>query len=286
MPRRRESYRGARCLVTGASSGIGAAFARALAAEGARLVLTGRSVDRLAGVADAAIAAGLGPGSVTAVAADLTDPEERRTVIEVADERFGGALDLLVNAAGVGAYGRFESHGPEVLRRLLELNTIALAEVCRGALPLLKRGDRPSVVNVGSVVARRGLPGRPEYSASKFAVAGLTEAIRAEWAPEGIHVLLFNPGFTATNFERNVIEHTAVYRTDHHRTMAPDEVARRGLDAARAGRHERTLSGQGRLLLLVNRLLPRFVDWGFARWTRRLYADCDALAAAEHREPR
>ena len=283
MPRRRPSFRGARCLVTGASSGIGAAFARLLAAEGARVVLTGRSTDRLSAVAIELIDSGASPGDVVAVAADLTDPDDRRMLLSEASDRLGGALDLVVNAAGVGAYGRFESHEPSVLRDLLEINVIALAEICRGALPMLRRGDHPSLLNVGSIVARRGLPGRPEYSASKFAVAGLTEAIRAEWAIDGIHVLLLNPGFTTTAFERNLVVHTAIYRTESHRSMSPDEVARAGHDALLRGRNELTLTPRGRLLLAFNRFLPRFVDWGFGRWTRRLYADAPALAAAESR---
>jgi short-subunit dehydrogenase len=284
MPRRRQSFREARCLVTGASSGIGAAFSRLLAAGGARVVMTGRSADRLSSVALESIEAGASPGDVIPVAADLTDADDRRMLLDVAADRLGGALDLVVNAAGVGAYGRFESHDPSVLRDLLELNVIALAEVCRGALPMLRLGDRPSLLNVGSIVARRGLPGRPEYSASKFAVAGLTEALRAEWAIDGIHVLLLNPGFTTTAFERNLVVHTAIYRTESHRSMSPDAVARAGLDAALRGRNERTLTTRGRLLLAVNRVLPRFVDWGFGRWTARLYADAPALAAAESRQ--
>ena len=280
---RPNSYRDARCLVTGASSGLGEAFARRLAAEGARVILTGRSVDRLRAVASEIIGAGAEPGDAIAVAADLTEPDDLRMLLDVTAERFGGAIDLVVNAAGVGAYGRFESHDATVLRRVFEINVFALAEVCRGVQPMLRRGDRPTLLNVGSIVARRGLPGRPEYSASKFAVAGLTESIRAEWAFDGIHVLLLNPGFTTTGFERNLVTNTAVYQTEGHRSMSPDAVAAAGLDAARRGRNELTLTARGRLLLAVNRLLPRFVDWGFARWTRRLYANSAALSAVEHR---
>ena len=268
---RRDSYRGARCLVTGASSGLGAAFARLLAARGARLVLTGRSVIGLKTVADAILAAGDATVDLLTVDADLTAPDDRRRVLEATDARFDGALDLVVNAAGVGAYGRFESHDPSVLRRVFEINLFALAEICRGSLPLLRRGERPSVINIGSIVARRGLPGRPEYSASKFAVAGLTESLRAEWAIDGIHLLLLNPGFTRTAFERNLVADTAVYATEAHRGMSPDAVAEAGLIALRRGRNEWTLTRQGRTLLAFNRVLPRFVDWGLSRWTRKLY---------------
>lgn len=285
MPRRRESFRGARCLVTGASSGIGLAFARLLATEGARVVLTGRSSDRLNEQVARLISAGAKADDLLPFPADLNNPDDRRRLLDATADRFGSALDLVINAAGVGAYGRFESHSPSVMRDVFEINVFALAEMCRGTLPMLRQGDRPSLLNVGSIVSRRGLPGRPEYSASKFAVAGLTEALRAEWAIDGIHVLLLNPGFTSTSFERNVVIHTAIYKTDSHRSMSPDSVARSGLDALLRGRRELTLTPRGRLLLLVNRLFPWFVDWGFSRWTRRLYSNAPAPSAAEAPTP-
>jgi short-subunit dehydrogenase len=280
MPRRK-TFRDARCLVTGASSGLGRAIASALLRQGASVVATARSAERLDAFAREHAAAGIPPERLRTVPADLTEPEDRRRLLEAASARFAGALDVVVNAAGVGAYGRFESHDAWVLRRVLEINFFALAELCRGALPLLRRGDRPSLVNVGSIVARRGLPGRPEYSASKFAVAGLTESLRAEWAIDGIHVLLINPAFTATAFEENLVVDTAVYKVQHRRTMTAEAVAEATLRALRRGRNEVTLTPYGRLLLLTNRLLPRFVDWGLGRWTRKLYSREDALRHAE-----
>jgi short-subunit dehydrogenase len=199
---------------------------------------------------------------------------------------YSGALDLLVNSAGVGAYGRFESHDESVLRRVMEINFFALAEVCRAALPLLRRGRDPAVINIGSIVARRGLPGRPEYSASKFAVAGLTESLRAEWRIDGIHVLLVNPAFTATAFEDNLVIDTALYKVQHKRTMSAEAVAEAALKALLRGQNEVTLTFYGRLLLLTNRLFPRFVDWGLGRWTRRLYGREGALRQVESRPAR
>lgn len=269
MPRRR-SFRDARCLITGASSGLGRAIAEELLADGARVVLTGRSSDRL-DEADRALA----------VPADLASPDDRRRLLSTVSDHFDGALDIVVNSAGVGAYGRFESHDESVARRIFEINVFALMEICRGVLPLMRRGDRPSLVNLGSIVARRGLPGRSEYSASKFAVAGFTEAIRAEWRRDGIHVLLVNPGFTSTAFESNLVIDTAVYSTAHRRSMTADQVAKATLRALRRGSNEVTLSLPGRLLLGLNRVAPRFIDWSLGRWTRRLYSDADALRAAE-----
>jgi uncharacterized protein len=276
----RRSYQDARCLVTGASMGLGKALSEHLVRSGARAILAARSADRLDQIARDLLAQGARPDAVVPVPADITRDDDRRRLFAVASERFG-ALDLVVNNAGVGAYGRFESHDEAVMRRVFEINVFALAEVTRLALPLLRLGELPALVNVGSIVARRGLPGRPEYSASKFAVAGFTEAIRAEWARDGIHVLLINPGFTVTEFENHLVVDTAVYRTNARRFMTADQVASATLRALLRGRHEVTLSPGGRMLLLVNRLLPRFVDWGLGRWTRRLYSDADALRRVE-----
>ncbi len=215
------------------------------------------------------------------IAADLTREDDRARLLEAAGEQFDGALDLAVQSAGVGAYGRFLSHDPSVLRQIFEVNFFALAETARGLYPLLRQGKDPAMVVLGSIVARRGLPGRSEYSASKHAVAGFVDSIRAEWRRDGIHVLLVNPGFTRTDFERHLLVDTAIYKVADRRTMTADEVARRILRALSRGRNEATYSFGGRSLLLFNRLFPRFVDWSLGLWTRRLYANHLALEQAE-----
>ena len=268
----RRSFDGARCLVTGASSGLGRAIAEHLVRAGANVLLTGRSLPRLEATARDLVLGGARPEAVVAVDADLTEDEGRSKVVHAVADRFG-ALDLAINSAGVGATGHFDTHDPTVLRRVFEINVFALVELTRALLPLLRRGEEPSLVNIGSIVARRGLPGRSEYSASKFAVAGFTESIRAEWSKWGIHVLLINPGFTATDFERNLVVDTSRYPTQHLRGMSADRVANKALEAIRRRRLEVTLTPDGRLLLLVNRLCPRLVDLGFARFTRRVFRD-------------
>jgi short-subunit dehydrogenase len=277
----RARYRGVRGLVTGASSGLGRALTEELARAGAGVIATGRSVERLDALVRELEGQGVEPGRVVAVPADLTDAAERRRLFEEVARRFDGALDLLVQSAGVGAYGRFMSHEPSVLRRIFEINFFALAETTRTAYPLLCAGRNPALVVIGSIIARRGLPGRSEYSASKHAVAGLMEAIRAEWTRDGIHVLMVNPGFTRTEFEKNLLVDTAIYKVADRRTMPASTVARRTLRALDRRKNEVTFSLPGRALLAFNRLLPRFVDWGLGRWTRKLYADNLALEAAE-----
>ncbi|ADV62011.1 short-chain dehydrogenase/reductase SDR [Isosphaera pallida ATCC 43644] len=280
MPRFR-GWSSRRVLITGASSGIGRALALELAPLGCRLILTGRCATRLAETRDRLQETRSQRGGATAwpepvlVAADLTIAEDRARLIEIVAQEFAHGLDLLIHSAGRGAVGHFETHDPTILRMLMEINFFAVTELARLALPLLKRGQDPRMAVIGSIAARRGLPARSEYSASKFALAGWVEAIRAEWSRYSIGVHLINPGFTDTPFERNHLVDTAVYSTQRHRTMSAQAVAARTLRAIQTNRHEVAFTAQGRLLLLVNRLWPRLVDLGFARFTRYLYRDHD-----------
>ncbi len=276
---RHRDFQGTRCLVTGASSGLGRAIAEGLARAGAAVILTGRSEPRLLEVIDGLIKAGFDPEQLDVVSADLTREEDRARVFQRVDDRFGGALDILVNSAGVGATGHFETHEPWVLRAVFEINFFALAEMCRLGLDRLRRGRKASLVNVGSINGRRGLPGRPEYSASKFAVSGLTEALRSEWVKHDIHVMLLNPGYTETAFAQNaLVDNAKVSVARLRRMQTADQVASAMLRGLRRGANERVLSPIGRALLLVNRIFPRFVDWGLDRWTLQLYRDLNAFS--------
>jgi short-subunit dehydrogenase len=273
---RRRSWNRTRSLVTGASSGLGKALAEHLVRAGAPVILTGRSAERLDDVARGLLREGAESESILAFPADLTVESDRQRLFDMAREKFG-ALDLVINNAGVGATGQFDTHDPSVLRKVFEINFFAMAEVCRLALPLLAEGLDPVMVNMGSVNARRALPGRAEYCASKFALTGFTESIRIEWRRFGIHVLQVNPGFTNTPFDDNALVNTARVSVTDRRTMSPDAVAHATLRAIERRKSEITLSRDGRLLVLANRIAPRFVDWGFSRWLLKHFPDAPVL---------
>src|SRR5262249_3368429 len=144
-------------------------------------------------------------GEAIPVPTDLADPAQRARLVETALTSLGG-LDILINNAGVGAMGWFAEANEERLRRIFEVNFFSATELTRLALPPLGKGNRPMIVNVSSVIGRRGIPGCTEYCASKFALAGWSESLRAELAPVGIHVLLVSPGHIKTEFRANLIE--------------------------------------------------------------------------------
>jgi short-subunit dehydrogenase len=258
------SLAGARTVLTGASSGVGHALAQRLAEEGARLVLASRDQAALEGLAGPIRQRG---GEAVVVPTDVADLGQRARLIARAVEALGG-LDMLINNAGVGAMGFFADAGEERLRRIFEVNFFAATELTRLALPHLRRGRDPMIVNVSSVIGRRGLPGCTEYCASKFALAGWSEGLRAELARQGIHVLLVCPGVIETNFRANLLENRVSFRWQNHRAMTADRCARLIVQAMRRKRKELVTTLEGKALVWLNRLFPRLVDYALARHVR------------------
>src|SRR6266849_1481428 len=217
----RRSVAGARILITGASQGIGKALAEAATARGAKVLVCARKIELLQELAEHVRAK---RGVIEIVHADITSADDRRKLVEAAEKAFGG-LDILVNNAGIGATGHFADVGPERLRQLMEVNFFGLTETTRVFLPMLRKGHKPAIVNISSIAGKRGIPARSEYSASKFAVQGFSEAIRAELAKDGVDVIVVCPGLTQTNFSHNMLEQKALLQMDHMRGMTADEVA-------------------------------------------------------------
>ncbi|MEX2091416.1 MAG: SDR family NAD(P)-dependent oxidoreductase [Pirellulales bacterium] len=251
-----------RALVTGASGGIGRAIAVELARAGVDQVLVARRGDKLASVV--AEVSRLGRRA-EAVVGDVTDPETRRRALEVAREKLGG-LDILVNNAGVSAHGRFADADPDRLRPIMETNFFAPVELTREALPLLKSGREPIVVNISSVLGQRGCPHKSEYCASKFALRGFSEALRAEFAPLGIDVLVVTAGPTDTEFFKHLLEEHGELPWGEGKPVSPERVARATIRAMELGRHEIIPSWRGWLLATANRFFPNLVDQAMARY--------------------
>jgi len=180
-------------LITGASSGIGEAVARRLAGEpGAELVLVARREDRLRSLADE-----LGGARTSVLALDLLDDDAPERVREHVAEHHG-RLELLVNNAGAAWRARFADGGYENVRRTMALNFDAPVRLTEALLPLLRISAPSAIVNVASTAARVARAGTGAYSASKFALAGWSDALWAEEQPNGVHVGLVLPGFITT----------------------------------------------------------------------------------------
>jgi short-subunit dehydrogenase len=243
-------------IVTGASAGIGAACAAEFARAGAKLSLCARSEEGLRRAAgdQALITAG-----------DLTDEAVRRRVVERTIERFG-AIDLLINNAGIGIYiPSWEA--PEVeVRRLMELNFFALLGMIQLVTPHMRARRSGTIVNVGSIGGKIVLPWLTVYSASKYAVGALTEGLRMELHRDGIRTMLVCPGYVLTEFQRRAVGEVPPQMVKGRRfAITAAECAadiRRGVE-----RDARTVMSPrvGWLLVALARLLPRAVEARMAR---------------------
>jgi short-subunit dehydrogenase len=257
----RRQLSGRRALVTGASSGVGRALAVELARHGVDLVLLARREERLAEVAREIGA--LGRHAVP-VAGDVTDPAARRRALEMARSQLGG-LDILVNNAGVAAHGRFIEADPGRIRPIFEVNFFAPVELVREAIPLLRGGAQPIVVNIGSILGERGAPHKSEYSASKFALHGFSEAVRPELARLGIDVLVVALGPAQTEHFDVLLEGAAQLPWGDPPRMPAEKAATLIVRAIERGRRIIVTGWRGRLLLAVNRFFPSVLN----RWMNR-----------------
>jgi NADP-dependent 3-hydroxy acid dehydrogenase YdfG len=174
-------------LVTGASRGIGAAVARALADNGVHLGLASRSGDDL------------GMTDVVARPADVREPDAMAAIAAATAERFGG-IDILVVNAGVGAYGPFLELPVEHLEEMIDVNVKGAIYSIRAALPHLLRSAAADIVTIASEAGRRGLPYEAVYCSSKFAQVGLTAALDHELREDGVRCTSICPGGVATDF--------------------------------------------------------------------------------------
>jgi len=231
-------------VVTGASSGIGAATARLLAAQDWRVVAVARRAERLDGLGD----------GVVAVPADLTGADAPARVRE-AVEREGGRLELLVNNAGAEWRSTFADGGYQNVRRTMDVNFDAVVRLTEALLPLLRQSAPSSIVNVSSVAGRVGRPANSAYAASKFALAGWTEAVGVEEQPHGVHVGLVLPGFVSTEG----FPHRRLRESVRTRWLVstPEKVARAIVAAGPGGRDEVYVSRPYLLVPKLRHLFPR-----------------------------
>lgn len=216
---------GLRAVITGGSSGIGAATARAFAAHGVRVAVAGRNLEALQKVA--------ADTDGVVIPGDLRESGCPRRTISEASEALGG-LDILVSNAGVGWAGPFATMSESDIDQLIDVNLRAAAHLASAAIPHLAPGTG-RLVFVGSIAGLVGVPGEAWYSATKAGLGCLAETLRAELRPLGIGVTLVSPGVVDTAFfERRRVP----YQRQHPQLMTAQAAANAIVEAIKRGRDE------------------------------------------------
>jgi short-subunit dehydrogenase len=252
-------------IVTGASSGIGAAAAREFGRAGARVVLAARRLDRLEALAAEIEAMGSGAQAL-AVAADLSRLDDIQSLVDQALARFG-RIDVLFNNAGFGRLGWLETLDPaKDIQAQVNVNVLGVLLTTRLVLPHLQAQRGGHIINMASVAGLVGTPTYSIYAACKFAVRGFSEALRREVAPWNIRVSVIYPGGVATEFG----EHAGIQRKTNVTTPAfmrltAEQVAQAVVGLVRRPRRELVITWPFRLSVWLNQLWPGVVDWATIR---------------------
>lgn len=244
-------------LITGASSGIGAALVRESLGRGALVVLAARNIALMRELVN-----DYSPSSYLVVQTDVSNESDCRQLINEAIKRFG-RIDVLINNAGVSMRALFGVVKLEVLEHLMQVNFWGAVYCTHHALPHVLR-SKGSVVGVSSVAGYKGLPARSGYSASKFALQGFLECLRIENMKTGLHVLIACPGFTASNIRKTALAEDGSVQGESPRAeekmMTAEEVAKHILDAVIKRKRNLVLTRQGRLTVWLNKLFPSLTD--------------------------
>jgi|SRR5579859_4848610 len=247
-------------VITGASEGIGAELARQLAAQGARLVLAARRLAELEAVAEACRTAG---AECLTVRTDVADQADCRSLIDAAVARFG-AIDVLVANAGVSGHARLDEVADlDWYERMMRVNLFGTLWCCHAALPHLK-ASRGLIVGISSLAGKVGVPGRTAYSASKFAMSGLLEALRSELVEHGVGVTIVYPGVVATRIRYHGFgaDGAPAGRSglDESGMMPVETCAHQIIKAMTGRRRELVMTVKGKLGLWLKLIAPGLVE--------------------------
>jgi short-subunit dehydrogenase len=248
-------------LITGGSEGIGAACADLFARKGWRVSAVALPSDGFEEIAR--------PG-VLPITGDICDESVRKMAVEKTLERFG-AIDVLINNAGVGLYAAPSDASIPLTKRLFDVNVFAPLALAQLAIPIMRRQGRGTIVNLGSVGGRVALPWSVSYTASKFAIHSVNDSMRRELRRDGIHVMKVCPGIVATKFRENVLGGVAPPEVSAiQRVVTPQEVAAaiaRGIE-----RRKRTIyvPQVARLFMAMEICAPWLMDWYVdTKWRKR-----------------
>ena len=246
-------------VITGASSGIGKACAWHFAKNGSKVVLASRSNDKLKIISQEMMSAGY---QVLNVQADVSIEEDCQNLISETISKFK-VIDVLINNAGISMRATLEDMDLSVMKKVMDINFYGTVFCTKYALPHILK-SKGSIVGVSSIAGHKGLPARTAYSASKFAMQGFLESLRIENLKKGLHVLITCPGFTASNIRNTALSKDGEVQKesprDESKMMTPEKVAEYIYKAIVNRQNSLILTINGKLTVLLNKLLPSLVD--------------------------
>lgn len=246
-------------IITGASSGIGLASARLFGSCGAKVVMAARSYDKLLALAPSVSTV---PENVLCVKADVSKEEDCRNLIDETVARFG-AIDILVNNAGISMRAMFKDLDLDVIRSLMDVNFYGTVYCTKYALPYLLR-SKGSVVGVISIAGFSALPARTGYSSSKYAIRGFLDTLRMEHLYDGLHVMIFAPGYTSSNVRNAALTADGSPQgetpLEENKLMSAEECAEHLAKGLRRRRRQVVLTALGKATVLASFLCPKLLD--------------------------
>lgn len=204
-------------LITGCSSGLGRSLAQAVLAQGHNAVVTARDPSSVEDIASGF------PETALALALDVTKPDQVRNTVAEAQKRFG-AIDVLVNNAGYGYRSAVEERDEADVDALFATNFFGAVAMINEALPGMRAQRSGAILNISSIGARRSMPGSGFYSATKFALEGMTEALKREVEPLGIKVMIVEPGPFRTDFSGRSLKGSKIKIDDYAATVGPRRI--------------------------------------------------------------
>jgi short-subunit dehydrogenase len=248
-------------IVTGASSGIGEATARAFGREGAKVVLAARRLNRLQAIAQEIEAVGSGAETLV-VQTDVSKFEDIQSLVMQTLEKFG-RIDVLVNNAGFGRLDWLENLDPiKDIQAQIDVNVLGVIHTTRLVLPVMIKQRAGGIINMCSIAGLVGTPTYSIYAASKHAVHGFSEALRREVKPWGIDVCLIYPGGVATEFARKAgINRKTNAKTPDFMLLTADQVANTVVKLARHPRRMWVIPWLWNLTVFMNKFLSDIVDY-------------------------
>ena len=257
---KRDYFKGKVMVITGASSGIGLASAELFASLGAKLSLAARSEDKLK-----ELAGRISPDpdrDILCIKTDVSVEEDCRNLIDRTVEKFG-RIDILVNNAGLSMRAMFRDLDLSVIKTLMDVNFWGTVYCTKYALPFLLQ-SKGSVVGVISIAGFAGLPGRTGYASSKYAIRGFLDTLRIEHLYDGLHVMVFAPGFTASNVRNAALTADGSRQgktpRDEGKMMTAEKVAMYMAKGLEKRRSEMILTPIGKLSVLMHNIFPRLTD--------------------------